>query len=226
MIVVRISKLNLFNQSLIQSLNPVELEDFKNIWQTSQQRDIYRQNVDNESVVLMIKQKSKAISDKLRRNLDIDMIVNSLFIPPLLYVIVWSKLANYHRFVACFFLIYTIIGLIYYFKVVKLYKEIDFKNDLSSTLKFTVEQFSKQVRALTIYNNISIVPIMIYGAFVGNEIIRFFVPNHAISMKAIIICVLFTIPIGYFYMKEIINVFYGKHLEKLKKHLAELEENE
>ena len=204
----------------------MELEEFKNIWLTSQQRDIHQQNVDNESVMLMTKQKSKTISDKLRRNMDIDMIVSGLFIPPLLYVIVWSKVANYHKFVAGFFLIYTIIALIYYFKVINLYKQIELKNDLSSTLKFTVEQFSKQVKVLTIYNNISIVPIMIYGTFVGNEIIRFFAPNHAISMKTIIICVLLTIPIGYFYMKEIINIFYGKHLEKLKEHLAELEENE
>jgi hypothetical protein len=33
-------------------------------------------------------------------------------------------------------------------------------------------------------------------------------------------------PIGYFYMKYIINVFYGNHLKKLKEHLAELEEKE
>jgi hypothetical protein len=73
----------------------MELDDFKNIWQTTQQRDIYQQNVDNESVMLMIKQKSKAVSDKLRRNLDIDMAVSSLFIPPLLYVILWADLAIY-----------------------------------------------------------------------------------------------------------------------------------
>ena len=204
----------------------MELEDFKNIWQTSQQRDIYRQNVDNESVVLMIKQKSKAISDKLRRNLDIDMIVNSLFIPPLLYVIVWSKVANYHKFVAGFFLIYTITGLVYYFKVLKLYKEIELKNDLLATLKFTVNQFEKQVKTLMIYITVSTVPLMFYGSIVGMEISRYFRPSTIIELYGLIIATLIMSPIGYFYVKYIINALYGNHLKKLKEYLAELEENE
>lgn len=204
----------------------MELDDFKNIWQTSQQRDIYRQNVDNESVVLMIKQKSKVISDKLRRNLDIDMIVSSLFIPPLLYVIVWSKLANYHKFVTGFFLIYTIIGLVYYFKVIKLYKEIELKNDLLTTLKFTVNQFERQVKALIIYNAVSIVPLMFYGSIVGMEISKYFRPNTLIELWGLIIATIIMIPVGYFYMKYIINIFYRNHLKKLKEHLVELDENE
>lgn len=203
----------------------MELDDFKNIWQTSQQQEIYQQNVDNESVMLMIKQKSKAISDKLRRNLDIDMVVSSLFVPPLLYVILWSKVANYHKFVAGFFLIYTIIGLVYYVKVVKLYKEIDLKNDLLTTLKFTVNQFEKQVKVLTIYNYISVVPVMFYGAVVGLELIKYFQPNATTEFWMIVFSTIIMTPVGYYYMKYIINVFYGNHLKKLKEHLAELEEN-
>ena len=204
----------------------MELDDIKHLWQKSQQQDNYQQNVDNEGLVSMTKQKSKAISDKLRRNLDIDMMVSSLFIPPLLYVIIWSNLANYHKFVAGFFLIYTIISLVYYFKVIKLYKEIELKNDLLTTLKFTVSQFEKQVKALMIYNTISVVPVMFYGAVVGMEFIKFFQPNAKIGIGGLIFSTIVVTPIGYFYMKYIINVFYGNHLEKLKKHLTELEENQ
>ena len=204
----------------------MELEEFKNIWLTSQQRDIHQQNVDNESVMLMTKQKSKTISDKLRRNLDIDMIVSGLFIPPLLYVIVWSKVANYHKFVAGFFLIYTITGLIYYFRVIKLYKEIDLKNDLLATLKFTVNQFEKQVKVLTLYNQITVIPVMFYGTIVGNEFIALLRNSHSISFTGMIINTIIITPLGYFYMKYIINFFYGNHLKKLKEHLAELEEKE
>ena len=207
-------------------LRDMELEEFKNIWQTSQQYDIYQQSVDNKMVMLMTKQKSKAVADKLRRNLDIDMVVSSLFIPPLLYVILWSKVANYHKFVAGFFLIYTIISLIYYFKVVKLYKEIDLKNDLFSTLKFTVNQFEKQVKTLTIYNQITVIPVMFYGTIVGNELISWFVNKHSISLLGMIINTIIMTPVGYYYMKYIINVFYGNHLKKLKEHLAEFEERE
>lgn len=204
----------------------MELEEFKNIWQTSQQREIYQQNVDNESVMLMTKQKSKAISDKLRRNLDIDMIVSSLFIPPLLYVIIWTKLANYHKFVAIFFLIYTIIGLIYYFKVIKLYKEIDLKNDLFTTLKFTVNQFEKQVKSLTLYNQITIIPLMLYGSIVGAEVAEYYGHPINLTFKELLFCVVFATPIAYFYMKYFIKSLYGNHLKKLKEHLAELEERE
>ena len=204
----------------------MELDDLKNIWQTSQHREIYQQNVDNETVRLMTKQKSKAVANKLRRNLDIDMVVSSLFIPPLLYVIVWSKVANYHKFMAIFFLIYTIISLIYYVKVVKLYKEIDLKNDLLTTLKFTVNQFEKQVKTLTIYNQITVVPVMFYGTIVGNELISRFVNNHSVSLLGMIINTIIMTPIGYFYMKYVIKKFYGNHLEKLEQHLAGLEEKE
>ncbi len=204
----------------------MELEEFKNIWQTSQQREIYQQNVDNESVMLMIKQKSKAISDKLRRNLDIDMIVSSMFLPPLLYVIIWSKLANYHKFVAGFFLIYTIIGFLYYFKIIKLYKEIDLKNDLLTTLKFTVNQFEKKVKALTIYNTISVMPMMFYGSLVGLEISKYYRHSTIFELWEVIVSAIIMTPVGYFYMKYIIKVFYGNYLKKLKEHLAELEEKD
>ena len=41
----------------------MELEEFKNIWQTSQQRDIHQQNVDNKSVMLMTKQRRKFLDE-------------------------------------------------------------------------------------------------------------------------------------------------------------------
>jgi hypothetical protein len=204
----------------------MELDELKNIWQRTQQEAIHSQNIDNEGFMLIIQKKSKAISDKLRRNLDIDMAVSSLFIPPLLYVIIWSDFAIYHKFVAVFFLIYTFIGLIYYFKVVKLYKEIDLKNDLLTTLKFTVKQFGKQVKTLTLYNQITVFPVMFYGTVVGNQLISWLTNGHTVSLLGMIISAIIITPIGYYYMKYIINVFYGKHLENLKKHLAELEVDE
>jgi hypothetical protein len=204
----------------------MELDELKNIWQQAQQEDIHFQNIDNEGLTLIIQKKSKAISDKLRRNLDIDMAVSSLFIPPLLYVIVWSDFAIYHKIVAVFFLIYTFVGLIYYVKVVKLYRKINLKNDLLTTLKFTVKQFGKQVKTLTLYNQITVFPVMFYGTIVGNQLIYWLTNGHTISFSGMIISAIIVTPIGYFYMKYIINAFYGKHLENLKKHLAELEVDE
>lgn len=204
----------------------MELDELKNIWQQAQQEVIHSQNIDNEGLVLIIQKKSKAISDKLRRNLDIDMGISSLFIPPLLYVIVWSDFAIYHKYVAVFFLIYTFVSLIYYFKVVKLYKEIDLKNDLFAMLKFTVKQFEKQVKALTLYNQITVFPVMFYGTVVGNQLISWLTNGHTVSLLGMVISAIIITPIGYFYMKYIINIFYGKHLENLKKHLIELEVDE
>jgi hypothetical protein len=204
----------------------MELEELKNIWQQAQQEVVYSHGIDNEGLVLMIQKKSITISDKLRRNLDIDMSVSSLFIPPLLYVILWSDFAIYHKFVAIFFLIYTFVGLIYYLKVIKLYKEIDLKNDLLTTLKFTVKQFDKQVTTLTLYNQITVFPVMFYGTVVGNQLISWLTNGHTVSLLGMIINAIIITPIGYYYMKYIINIFYGKHLENLKKHLAELEVDE
>jgi hypothetical protein len=204
----------------------MELDELKNIWQQAQQEIPRFQNVDNEEITLIIQKKSKAISDKLRRNLDIDMAVCILFIPPLLYVITWSDFAIYHKFVAFFFLIYTFMSLIYYFRVIKLYQEIDLKNDLLTTLKFTVKQFSKQIKTLTLYNQITVIPVMFYGTMVGNQLISWLTNRHTTSFSGMIISAVIVTPIGYFYTKYIINAFYGKHLKNLKKHLAELEIDE
>ncbi|MDZ7899710.1 MAG: hypothetical protein U5N85_17015 [Arcicella sp.] len=204
----------------------MELDELKNIWQQAQQETIYHQGVGNEGFTLIIKQKSKAISDKLRRNLDIDMIISILFLPPLFYVILWSDFAIYHKFVAVFFLIYTVISLVYYFKVVKLYREVELKNDLLTTLAFTVKQFEKQVKGLTLYNHITIIPLMFYGSIVGAEVAEYYEHPIDLTLKELLFCVVFATPIAYFYMRYFIKSLYGNHLVTLKQHLAELENEE
>lgn len=203
----------------------MELDDLKYIWQQNQALSTNQQVIDNEKVMEMTRQKSKDVMSKLRKNLDFDIWVSSLFIPPLIWVLFQKNIATYHKYVAGFFIIYTFVGVFFYWKEFKSYKELNLKNDLLSMLKFTEENFSKRVKLLIIYNNISILPLMFYGSVMGNEFINYRNPHHETSLMALIISTIFVTPIGYFYMKFIIKKFYGEHLQKLKKLRAELEQN-
>jgi|GEM_PF-5131577 len=202
----------------------MELEDLKSIWQQNQALPVNQQLIDNEKVMEMTRQKSKDIMTKLRKNLDFDIWVSSLFIPPLIWVLFQKNIATYHKYVAVFFIIYTFVGVFYYWKEIKSYKELNLKNDLLSSLKFTEEKFSKRVKSLIIYINISILPLMFYGSVMGNEFISYRNPHHETSILELIFSTLFVTPIAYFYMKFIIKKLYGEHLQKLKNLLAELEQ--
>jgi hypothetical protein len=203
----------------------MELDDLKHIWQTSQQREIYQQNVDNEKIMEMTRQKSKDLMSKLRKNLDFDIWINSLMIPPLIYVLFVKSIATYHKYIAGIFIVYTFAVIFHYWKEVNLFKKITLKNDLNSTLKFTLERFSYRVKSMKIYNKITIVPLMFYGSIVGSEIVKIRGHNHQLSIYELIFSTIIVTPIAYFYMDYIIKKLYGEHLEKLKQLLAELEQN-
>ena len=203
----------------------MELDDLKHIWQQNQKLSINSQDVDNERIITMTQQKSKDLMTKLRKNLDFDIWVSSLFIPPLVWVLFQKNIATYHKYVAGFFIVYTFVGIYFYWKEIKSYKELNTKSDLLSTLKFTEKKFSQRVKSLIIYNNISIIPLMFYGGIAGIEVAKYY--GHPIiqTFNELLFSVVFATPIGYFYMKFIIKKLYGEHLKKLKQLLAELEQN-
>ena len=204
----------------------MDLDDLKHIWQQNQELPINQQYIDNDKVMEMTRQKSKDLMTKLRANLDFDAIVSILFIPPLIYVLFIKNIAIYHKYVAGFFILFTFVGLYYYWKEIKLHKELNLKNDLLSTLKFTEKKFSERIRISEIFNNILLIPLMFYGSVMGSELITYYVNSrHEISITRLIISTIFIIPIGYFYMKFIIKKLYGEHLQKLKQLLTELEQN-
>ena len=204
----------------------MELDDLKHIWQQNQALPINSQDIDNEKVMEMTRQKSKDLMTKLRANLDFDAIVSSFFIPPLIYVLFVKNIAIYHKYVATFFIIFTFVGLYFYWKEIKEYKVLNLKNDLLSTLKYTEQKFTQRVRVNIVLNNILLIPLMFYGSVMGNELIKYFLnPRYETSLTALIISTIFVTPIGYFYMRFIIKKLYGEHLQKLKQLLAELEQN-
>jgi general stress protein CsbA len=203
----------------------MELDDLKHIWQQNQEQSISQQVIDNEKVMEMARQQSKDVMTKLRKNLDFDIIVSSLFIPPLIWVLFQKNIATYHKYVAGFFIVYIFVSLYFYLKEIKSYKLLNLNNDLLSTLKFTEQKFSERVKSLVIYNNISLIPLMFYGSVAGAEIAEYYGNPINLTFKELLFCVIFATPIAYFYMKYFIKKLYGEHLKKLKQLLIELEES-
>ncbi len=204
----------------------MELDDLKHIWQQNQALSNNPQDIDNEKVMEMTRQKSKDLMAKLRSNLEFDVMINCLFIPPLIYVLFVKNIATYHKYIAGFFIVYIFVSLYYYWKEIKSYKELKLKNDLLSTLKFTEQKFSERVRSLVIYNNIAAIPMGFYGFIACSELGHYITnSNYEITSTELLIAASFNIPFGYFYMRYVIKKLYGEHLQKLKQLLAELEQN-
>ncbi|PWK24473.1 hypothetical protein LV89_02986 [Arcicella aurantiaca] len=194
----------------------MELDDLKNIWQESQV--MYQEDLDSKEIESLTQQKSKAISDKLYQNLKFDVMVSCLLILPLLYIIFGTNIQFYHKSIAFLFLVSTSIGIIFYLINQKKYQEFSTKNDLVSTLNFTVKKFEKQIKTITILNNILLLPLMFYGTVVAAEIAKI-----EIELRELVILPLIISPIAYFYNKYLIKTLYRNHLEKLKSHLSELQ---
>jgi hypothetical protein len=204
----------------------VELDDLKYIWQQNQELSISQQVIDNEKVMEMTRQKSKDVMMKLRKNLDFDAIVSGLFIPPMIYIIFVKNIAIYHKYIAGLFIIFIFVGLYYYLKEINSYKELNLKNDLLSTLKFTEQKFSKRVKSLLFYNNIAAIPMGFYGYLACSQLGHHITGRtHEITPTELIIAGCLNAPVGYFYMRFIIKKLYGEHLQKLKQLLTELEQN-
>jgi hypothetical protein len=194
----------------------MELDELKNIWQESQV--LNQEDLDSKKIASITQQKSKAISDKLYQNLRFDITVSCLFILPLLYIILETNIQFYHKLIAFVFLISTSIGIIFHLINQKKYQEFSTKNDLVSTLNFTIKKFEKQIKTITILNNILLLPLMFYGTVVAAEIAEI-----EIDLQELVILPLIISPIAYFYNKYLIKTLYKKHLEKLKSHLSELQ---
>lgn len=193
----------------------MELDELKNIWQS---QITIQEHLDNERITSIIQQKSKTISDKLYQNLKFDVLVSCVFILPLLYIIFGTEIQIFHKLIALFFVILTCTGVIFYLIGQKKYQEQSSKNDLVSTLKFTIEKFEKQIKTITILNNILLLPLMFYGALVAAEMAEIEIDFRELTILALLIS-----PIAYFYNKYLIKTLYSKHLHKLKSHLSELE---
>ena len=203
----------------------MELDDLKHIWQQNQELSINQQDIDNDKVMEMTRQKSKDLMAKLRKNLNLDIWINCLMIPPLIYVLFMKSIATYHKYIAGVFIVYTFVIIFHYLKEMKFFNKITIKNDLISALKFTLERFSFRIKSMKIYTKITIIPLMFYGSIIGSEIVKIRGFNHEPSIYELIFSTVFVTPIAYFYMDYIIKKLYGEHLQKLKQLLTELEQN-
>jgi hypothetical protein len=204
----------------------VELDDLKHIWQQNQGLSTNPQDIDNEKVMDMTRQKSKDLMSKLRKNLEFDVTVSCFFIPPLIYLLFIKNIATYHKYIAGFFIVYTFVSLFYYWKEIKKYRALNLKNDLLSTLKFTEQKFSERVKSIRIYNNIALIPMAFYGYIACSQLGHYITEkNHEITPLELVIAASFNILFSYFYMRFIIKKLYGEHLQKLKQLLSELEQN-
>ncbi|WP_044173457.1 hypothetical protein [Flectobacillus major] len=194
----------------------MELDDLKNIWQQAQNSP--QTSFDAEQIMLMARQKSLNIVDKLKRNIMIEIWVGLVCIPFLGYYIFQANEPSQFRLYAGIGLILIVTLLFSFYGVLKKLNAFG-QSDLSLkvSLQNLILQF-KQFIKLYYYVNLLLTPISFFlGAYYG---------LHTLvnGLKIASIIALIGLPFVYFFVKSYIRKLYGKHLDRLQILLEELDE--
>jgi hypothetical protein len=196
----------------------MELEDLKNIWQQNQKLVNAQQNVEYEEILAMTRQKSKDTVAKLKRNILWEVAFSCVTL--LLLFLVFREDGNNHlaiKIIYFFLILFVFFGIIYWREFNALSK-FQLEN---ISLKEALQQLIKELQHFIKFyflTNVILTPIcMFLGFYLGGY-------SWVNSIKIpLILTVISSVPV-YYFTKKYVKRVYGNHLEKLKKLLAELEE--
>ncbi len=198
----------------------MELDELKNIWQQTSLENMSAQVIENDEFSMMMKGKSNDVIARLKKNMMFEFIISILFIPIFLYFIFFTDIAVFHKYVCSTLIFTTVATLVVFWFEYRSLQAFETRLSLITSLRITVEQFSKFVRIYLIINYVLLFPMMFYGMVVGVEL-----TGQELSLTFLIGITVITSPLGYFWVKFYIRKVYGQHLDKLKSCLAELEES-
>ncbi len=211
----------------------IELDDLKNIWLSNIENDIGKQSVEQEKIRALLSKRSTNIIDQLRKNLLAEMIV---FMVCLLLV---ATVPIYFKTKEIFILCTLVVGIIfipYLIYYIKKYQELRKFYSYNENIKLSLQLLIKQLeKYLNIYFWGSILLTPISGFLLGIGILYemkalgfllYFDVFSSSTIYTILSFALMLTLLSYPVMKWYIRKLYGKHLEKLKDCLKELEENE
>lgn len=211
----------------------MELDELKNLWSKNIDNDIKQQQVEQQEIQQLLRNKSTSIIEKLRRNLLFEI---ALFMVCLLLIaIVPIYFKNKEVTILCMVAIAFIFVpyLLYY---IKKYKELkrfsSYHQDIKSNLKLMIIQLEKYLN-IYFWGSLLLTPIsgflsgfaILYEMKALGYLAYFDIFNTA-TLAVIFSFALMLTLISYPIMKWYIRKLYGQHLEKLKACYKELEVTE
>jgi hypothetical protein len=209
-----------------------ELEDLKNIWSKTIEKDVGQQVVEQEKIRALLNKKSTNIIDRVRKNLfgEIVMFCVCLF----LIIAVTLYLHSKEIIILCFIVIAVVFipYLLYYLKKYnELSKFFSYHQDIKSSLQLLITQLEKYLK-IYFWGSLLLTPIygflscfsILYEMKALGFLIYFDVFSSATLSMILSFALLLTL-ISYPIMKWYIRKLYGQHVEKLKDCLKELNES-
>jgi hypothetical protein len=209
-----------------------ELEELKNIWSKTIEKDVGQQVVEQEKIRALLNKKSTNIIDRVRKNLFGEIVL--FFVCLLLVASVPVFLRTKEVFILCSLLIVVIFipYLIYYIKKYnELRKFFSYHQDIKSSLQLVISQLEKYLN-IYFWGSLLLTPVsgfllgfaILYEMKALGFLIYFDVFSSATLSMILSFALLLTL-ISYPVMKWYIRKLYGQHVEKLKDCLRELNES-
>lgn len=209
-----------------------ELEDLKNIWSKTIEKDVGQQVVEQEKIRALLNKKSTNIIDRVRKNLFGEIVL--FFVCLLLVASVPVFLRTKEVFILCSLLIVVIFipYLIYYIKKYnELRKFFSYHQDIKSSLQLVISQLEKYLN-IYFWGSLLLTPVsgfllgfaILYEMKALGFLIYFDVFSSATLSMILSFALLLTL-VSYPIMKWYIRKLYGQHVEKLKDCLKELNES-
>jgi hypothetical protein len=206
-----------------------ELEDLKNIWTKTIEKDIGQQVVEQEKIRALLNKKSTNIIDRVRKNLFGEIV---MFCVCLLLVACVPFYFNSKEVTTICIVIVCFIFIPYLIYYIKKYNELkkffSYNQDIKTSLQSLITQLEKYLN-IYFWGSLLLTPIsgflsgyaILYEMKALGFLLYFDVFSSATLSMILSFALLLTL-VSYPVMKWYIRKLYGQHLEKLKDCLKEL----
>ena len=205
----------------------MELDNLKDLWQDLERGDAHRN--DDEQILRILQKRSQSPIARMKRNLMLELIaVIILYSFPIGYFLE-SSMGRY-REIALFLFVIGILFVFYYYRKNKLLSEMQCVTcEVRSNLERQLATLEKYVRFYFVSGTILcpvayFVPGFIVLMKYPDESVAKHFTESAVYIIYIIIGIVITIG-SYFLNRWYIKKLYGRHIEKLKALLLQMEES-
>lgn len=207
----------------------VELDDLKNIWSKNITNDVVKNNLEQEQIRLLLKNKSNDIIEKIRKNVLIEIV---LFFVCLCIITMVTIYFNNKEVTVLSGIVIGFIFIPYLFYYIKKYREIKnnlfYHQDIKTNLQNMIVLLQKYLN-IYFYGSLLLTPItgvlsgyaILYEMKALGFLLYFDMFNKAVFIGILAFAALLSL-LSYPLMKWYIHKLYGQHLEKLKDCLNEL----
>ena len=206
----------------------MELDNLKDLWRDLDRGDTHRD--DDEQIMKILQKRSQSPIARMKRNLLLELIAVIILYPFSIWYFLEASMGRYHE-IPLFLFVIGILFVFYFYKKNKLLGQMQCVTcEVRSNLERQLATLEKYVRFYFVFGTV-LGPV---AYFLTGLIVLLKYPTQGVaerftdSMVYIVFVIIgLVITIGsYFLNRWYIKKLYGRHIEKLKALLLQMEEKE